>query len=174
VRPLRVGENRPHGSLDPRAVGPRSGSSSHLGRIADEPPRASIRYSAKPQSRTIPGDMSVIRAEHRSTAQNLPKNCRINASSASKILLSRERSKTLSRPRGNPQPAYRVAGGLRPRFECFSPSTPALWFSLRFLRRVAPGLFRRDSGRRGSALKAAGSWCLEPPVPKWKPALCAC
>ena len=39
---LRIGEDRPNGSLDPRAVGPRSDASSCLGRIADKPLRASI------------------------------------------------------------------------------------------------------------------------------------
>ena len=35
-------QDRPNGSLDPRAVGPRSDASSCLGRIAGKPLRASI------------------------------------------------------------------------------------------------------------------------------------
>ena len=35
-------QDRPNGSLDPRAVGPRSDSSSRLGRIASRRQRASI------------------------------------------------------------------------------------------------------------------------------------
>ena len=33
VRSLRIGEDRPNGALDPRAVGPRSGSCARIGRI---------------------------------------------------------------------------------------------------------------------------------------------
>ena len=39
---MRVGADRPIGSSDPRAVGPRSGASSCLGRIAGKLLRASI------------------------------------------------------------------------------------------------------------------------------------
>ena len=42
VRSVRIGEDRPNGSLDPRAVGPRSNSSSCLGRVASNARRASI------------------------------------------------------------------------------------------------------------------------------------
>ena len=42
VRSLRIGEDRPNGSLDPRAVGPRSDASSRHGRIAHKPLRASF------------------------------------------------------------------------------------------------------------------------------------
>ena len=42
VRALRVGEDRPNSSLDPRAVGPRSGSGARIGRIASKPQRDSI------------------------------------------------------------------------------------------------------------------------------------
>jgi len=42
LRSLRIGEDRPHGSLDPRAVEPRSSSGARIGRIAVRLLRASI------------------------------------------------------------------------------------------------------------------------------------
>ena len=54
-------EDRPNGSVDPRAVGPGSGSCARLGRVASRPQRASIRHaSIQRESRIPPGYMGVF------------------------------------------------------------------------------------------------------------------
>lgn len=42
---LRVGEDRPNGLLDPGAVGPRSGSTPRLGRVANKSTNTLIKRS---------------------------------------------------------------------------------------------------------------------------------
>ena len=61
VRSLRIGEDRRTGSLDPRAVGSKPGSSARLGRVASRPQRASIRHaSIQRESRILPATSAFL------------------------------------------------------------------------------------------------------------------